>query len=170
MGTTPLRAWPRLPLCSLLFLLLPIVLLPLATATTVEKLHTSLGGFNQEHFEALDNYFEQTALHRPVDSMTDDELADELRRLIQVARPASTFEYPEIDFTQFHAYHDKLAQILDPAGLHRRAVTPKRSSRRLSYVGLIGKSGFLIEDLINMMSADQPETTSGEKIEDITNM
>lgn len=92
--------------------------------------------------------------------MTDDELADELRRLVRVARPVSTFKFPEVDFTHFNAYHDKLAQILDPTGEHRRAAPPQRHSRRLSYVALITAGGFMIEDLKLTMNEQYEENSS----------
>ena len=73
----------------------------------------------------------------PLDSMTDEELEVELfERIRQLHAPQSPGP-PEIDFGKFQRYHDALADIIDPDGVHPARTASQGRGRKLSIYGLV---------------------------------
>ena len=94
-----------------------------------------------EQFEALDALFNGTR-KRELAEMTEKELEEELRGLMQAMRPAKGPPMPKLDLTNFNQLHEQLAQLFDPTGERARAMEAsgkRRSSRsrRLTYIGTI---------------------------------
>ena len=101
----------------------------------------SLDTMTMEQFEALDALFNGTR-KRELAEMTEKELEEELRGLMQAMRPAKGPPMPKLDLTNFNQLHEQLAQLFDPTGERARAMEAsgkRRSSRsrRLTYIGTI---------------------------------
>ncbi len=96
-----------------------------------------------EVLDALSNRTRPAAGKRELAEMTEEELEEELRGLMQAMRPGKRPATPTIDWSAFDAHHEKLARVFDPTGKHARAMEAngdsRRSSgsRRLNYLSII---------------------------------
>jgi len=99
-----------------------------------------------------------------LDDMSEDELHDELKRLIRQMQPAKAPGLPQLDLSRFHQLHNELALVLDPTGKHALEVAEAvrngtRHSRRLSYIGIIADLSYGIPELMETLGEKSSNAT-----------
>lgn len=127
-------------------------------------------GMDEAHLEKLDRLFLEMGSptnDAALDDMSEDELHDELKRLIRQMQPAKDPGLPKLDLSGFHQLHEELAHFLDPTGKHAREVAHAvsngtRHSRRLSYISIINSLGYGINDLVVSMEDKSEVSGAGD--------